>query len=137
MGNEKFITHDFKLPNHENELSKADEVIKNLKIRFNKHKKKKELCDKDFLQLYEETVRVSDYVGQLSMYAFAIEDEMEELYTLKYIHAPQLGKVLWQEHYGNIHHPYNIFKNRCFKLLEELDNLYQIIHSKYPPNWKI
>jgi len=134
---QEFITHDFNLPCHDNELSKADDVIGKIKFSFNKHNRKKTLSDAQFIMLYEDTIKVLDYIGRLSMFAFAIEDEIEELYKMKFLHAPQLGKALWQEHYQGIHHPYNLLKNRCFKILDELDELYQIIHSKHPPNWKI
>ena len=134
---QSFISHDFNLPCHENELSKADDEIQKLKIRFNKHSDTKVLSDAEFLRLYDDVIRVLDYVGRLSMSVFEIEDEFEELYKLKFLHAPDLGKIIWQEHYQGMHHPYNLLKNRCFKILDELDEMYQMIHSKYPPNWKI
>lgn len=134
---QEFISHDFNLPCHDNELSEADDEIGKLKIRFNWHNKRNVLSDVQFIALYEDTMRVLDYVGRLSMYAFEIEDELEELYKMRFLHAPDLGKIIWLQHYQNIHHPYNLLKNRCFKILDELDELYQMIHSKYPPNWKI
>jgi len=134
--NEEFITHDFKLPNHSNELSKAEGIIEKLKTNITKLQTTKVLDDKTHVSLYEETIRVLDYLGRLSMPAFAIEDEMERMYTLKFQHCPELGKKLWLDHYENVHHPYSLLKNRCFKLLEELDELYRKIYKKDPPNWK-
>jgi len=132
----EFIKHDFNLPCHDNELSKAGDVIEKLKSKVNKIISTVELIsDKQFVQVYEEIVRVLDYVGRLSMPAFAIEDDLEKLYIKTYMHAPQLAKKLWLDHYENVHHPYSILKNRCFKLLEELDEYYQELYDKLPPNW--
>ena len=39
------------------------------------------------------------------------------------------------EHYEKIHHPYDILKNRCFKLLDEYDELYFKLNKTTPPNW--
>jgi hypothetical protein len=132
----EFIKHDFNLPNHDNELSKAGDVIEKLKQKINNHVTDVEIItDKQFIILYEEIVRVLDYVGRLSMPAFAIEDEMEEMYKMKFLHAPELGKKLWLDHYENVHRPYTILKNRCFKLLDELDEYYQALYDKKPPNY--
>ena len=137
MSKEQFITHDFNLPNHYNELSKAEEIIEKLKKRFEITQIQKSINDATHLELFEETVKVLLYVAKLSEPAFEIEDELEKLYTIRYKHEPCLGKQLWFEHYEEIHHPYTILKNRCFRLLEELDNEYIKTHKKDPPNMKI
>jgi hypothetical protein len=137
LNEENFITHDFKLPNHYNELCKAEEVIEKLKNKFKKIEKTKTINDKNHDELYNEIIRILDYVGRLSMPAFAIEDDIERLYTLHYAKFPELAKKLWNDHYENIHHPYTLLKNRCFRMLEELDKLYIDTHEKYPPNWNI
>lgn len=132
----EFIRHDFNLPNHDNELSKAGDVIEKLKQKINKQISSVELItDKQFVETYEEIIRILDYVGRLSMPAFAIEDELEEMYKMKFLHAPELGKKLWLDHYENVHHPYTLLKNRCYKLLEELDEYYITLYDKKPPNW--
>jgi hypothetical protein len=87
--------------------------------------------------MFETTVRVLMYVGDLSNSVFGIEDQIQDLYFKQFIHSPELAKMLWQQHYGKLHHPYNILKNRCFRLLEELDAEYFKRHKKRPPNWKI
>jgi len=133
----ELIVHDFNLPCHDNELSKAGDVIENLKNKVNKCITSVELItDKQFVRVYEEIIRVLDYVGRLSMPAFAIEDELEEMYKMRFLRAPELGKKLWFDHYEDIHRPYNKLKNRCFKLLDEWDNYYIDLYSKNPPNWK-
>ena len=132
----EFITHDFKLPNHENELSQAEDVINKLKQKITLSEVQK-MSNKQFIETFEEVIRALDYVGKLSLPTFGIEDEMEAMYVKQYRHSPALAKKFWLDHYGNVHRPYNILKNRCFKLLDELDALYIKIHDKEPPNWKI
>ena len=131
------IKHDFNLPDHTTELSKAEDVIEKLRTRFKKIQTSKSINDKKHTDMFEETVRILDYVGRLSVPAFEIEDELEKLYILQYPKSPQLGKKLWLDHYDRIHHPYSILKARCFRLLEELDAEYRKRFKKNPPNWNI
>jgi hypothetical protein len=66
MPNEvSFITHDFKLPNHSNELCKAEEVIEKLKLRIKKIEENKTISDKNHDEIYNEIIRILDYVGRL------------------------------------------------------------------------
>jgi len=135
---EQFLGVEFlELPNHTNELSKAEDLIEKLKSKLETIRNEKSICDKSHDKLYEDTCRVLDYVGKLSMPAFAIEDQLEEMYAIKFKHSPQLAKKLWLDHYEHIHHPYTLLKNRCYRLLDELDTAYIKQHNKYPPNWKI
>ena len=138
MSEPEFITHDFNLPCHDNELSYAGDKIEKLKSKLNKIITEVKLIkDEEFVMFFEEIVRTLDYVGRLSMPAFAIGDEMEEMYKMKFLHAPELAKKLWLDHFGNVHRPYNALKNRCFKMLEDLDEYYISLYEKNPPNWKI
>ena len=134
MAKEDFITVDFQLPCHSNELSKAEEVIEKLKKRFEVIQAQKSINDCTHVELFEEIVRCLLYIGKLSKPAFEIEDQLEALYTQQFKHSPALGKQLWLEHYDDIHHPYSILKNRCFRLLELLDDCYVNVHGKLPPN---
>lgn len=127
---------EFELPDHGNELSLAEETIEKLKNRLKIIVAEKSIKEKSHEKIYEDTMRVLDFVGQLSLPAFALEDTMEEYYKLTYLHAPQLAKRLWLNHYGKVHQPYNLLKNRCFRLLEEIDAEYFKRHKKRPPNWK-
>lgn len=137
MSKEQFIVHDFKLPNHCNELSKAEEVIEKLKKRFEIIQIQRSINDANHQELFEEIIQCLFYVGKLSEVAFAIEDEIENMYTMQYKHAPALGKQLWLEHYDDIHHPYTLLKNRCYRQLELLDLEYFKRHGKQPSNMKI
>ena len=129
------IKYDFNLPNHNNELSNAEEVIEKLKDKLKKIKKDKNINDTVHETMYEEAIRVLDYVGGLSDSIFKIGDEMENFYKMEYLHSPELGKKLWLDNYDKIHHPYDLLKNRCFTLLDELDIEYRRRFRKNPPNW--
>ena len=74
-------------------------------------------------------------MGNLSLPAFACEDIIEKEYFTKYKHAPELAKKLWWDHYERIHRPYTLFKNRLFKMIEDLDELYFAIHQCTPPDY--
>ena len=132
----ELIAHDFNLPCHDNELSQAADEIEKLKERLKIIQVRRSICGESHTTMFEDTIRVLDYVGKLSMPAFAIEDELEELYKMKFLHAPELAKTLWLDHYEIVHKPYTLLKNRCFKLLDELDAEYHNVHKKHPPNWK-
>jgi len=133
----QYIVHDFKLPNHSNELSKAEDLIGKHKIKIQQLSEKDLITDLTHDKLYEDIIKILDYVGRLSMYVFAIEDEMERMYTIKYKHSPELARQLWLDHYGELHQPYNLLKNRCFRMLEELDEQFIRINKSTPPNWNI
>jgi hypothetical protein len=134
---ENFIKVDLHLPDHQNELAKAEGLIDKIKSKFESHQKFRNLTDKSHTSLYEETVRILDYVGHLSVPAFKIEEELEAMYVLQFKHAPQLAKKLWLDHYDYLHRPYTLLKNRCFRLLEDLDNEYILLYKTTPPNWNI
>ena len=128
---------DFDLPVHDNELSNANDVIEKLRITFNQHKVKNEITDKRFTKFFEDIIRALDYVGRLSTELFEKDNEIEEHFKMQYLKAPELGKQLWLKYNKKIHHPYDLLKNRCHKLLEELDEFYIELYDKKPPNWKL
>jgi len=134
---ENFIQTELNIPNHINELKTVNKIIVNLKLKLTLLVKHDNLNGKEHKILYEEIVRVLDYIGKLSMPAFGYETSLEEMYYLKYRSTPKLAKYLWVKHYAEIHSPYNKYKNRCFKLLKELDEAYQFKFNSNPPNWKI
>ena len=98
----------FELPDHGNELSLAEEKIEKLKCELKIIVKEKSITDESHDKIYENTIRALDFVGKLSLPAFALEDEIQEYYTKTYIHAPQLAKRLWLDHYGKLHQPFQI-----------------------------
>lgn len=127
--------HDFNLPDHGNELSKAEDLIDKLKNRFKLIQTQRCINDKNHEEIFETIMNLLFYVGDLSKCVFDIGDSIEELYFKRYKKTPELAKALWLEHYGRLHRPYNVLKNRCYRLLDELDAEYFKRHKKRPPNW--
>lgn len=136
MTDEHVVETEYSIPDHSNELSEAEDRIEKLKNRLKIIKTQRCINDSNHEELFEFTVQVLDYVGKLSMSVFALEDQIQDVFFRRYKSHPELAKTLWQEEYGRIHHPYNILKNRCYRLLEELDAEYHKRHKKHPPNWK-
>lgn len=131
-----FLTTDFKLPDYSNELLSAAQAIEKIKEIVENLNLSKTITDKSHEVMFERIIKVLDYVGRLSQPSFEIEDKLEELYVMNYPHSPALAKKLWQDHYEKIHHPFDLLKNRCFRLIEELDEIFHIVHKRHPKNWK-
>jgi hypothetical protein len=131
-----FLTHDFKLPNYEKELYDAEAVLVKYKEKLLLLHNNKNIDDDTHTTMYDSIIMVLNYVGNLSTPSFNIQDDLKDLYILQYPHSPALAKQLFLEHYEQMHRPYNLLKNRCYRLLEELDAEYKKIHKKNPPNWK-
>jgi hypothetical protein len=123
------------IPNHTQELSKADSYLKSISEDFRYIHLSRRLTAEQHTKIYEEIVRVLDYVGRLSVRVFEITDEFNEIYAIKYIKTPELGKKLLLEHTEQLHKPYDVIKNKCHKMLDELDDEYRMIHRKNPPNY--
>jgi len=119
------------LPNHTVELNKADSIILTLRDKVEFLQNCMSISDVQHLQTYEEIFRILDYVGTLSQSIFDIQDELENEFMKKYKNSH-----LWTDHYEIIHKPYNVLKNRCYKMLDELDELYIECNGKHPSNWK-
>ncbi len=137
VNSELFLTTELNLPSQSIELEKASDYIENIKYKFKHHVVHNTLTHKHHTILYDDIVRVLLFVGNLSEPFFKIEDSLEEQYILKYPNSPQLAKELWLEHYETIHHPFNVLKNRCFRLLEELDEEFIHLNKCQPQNWNI
>lgn len=137
VDSDQFLIPDIQLPDHTVELAKADEIIKNLKLKLKQIQCTKQIDAKTHTSMYEEIVRVLDYVGRLSKPMFDVEESLERMYTLHYPKSPQLAKKLCNDHYEQLHYPYTIQKNRCFKMLEDLDAEYIKRWRVKPPNWNI
>ena len=131
-----FLNTSFNLPNYTNELQNAASAILKLKEEIFLINLNKNIDDRSHEIMFERIVKVLDYVGNLSQPSFEIEDELEKIYIMNYSHSPELAKKLWQDHYESIHHPFDLLKNRCFRLIEELDAIYHSLNKKHPKNWK-
>lgn len=135
ISNKHKVNETFKLKNYDKELYDAEVAIEELKFKVDTAIVHKTLNDNVHGILYEEIIRVLDYTGRLSMQVFKINEELETLYLQKYKKTPALAKELWLQHYDQLHQPYSKIKNRCFKLLDKLDQGYINIFNRFPPNW--
>lgn len=130
------VINDFNLTNYDNELADAEEKLNTIKLNVINVIVNKTLNDNVHVTLYEEIIRILDYVGRLSMQVFDLNEKLEQHYLFKYKKSPALAKELWLNHYDQLHRPYSLIKNRCFKLLDKLDQEYINTFNKFPPNWK-
>ena len=78
--NENFIEIDLDLPNHNNQLSIASDTIEKLRDKFRVLETKKSIDDKEHELMFEEIIKVLDYVGRLSMPAFEVSDDIVTCY---------------------------------------------------------
>jgi len=131
--NAEFINCNFELPDNQEKLQEIEEEIEKIKYQFKLIQKKRKINDINYTKMCNKLVLILFYLGELSEPAFDIECKLQDLYTLKYAHAPELGKRLFYDHYEKIHYPYSILKNRCFKLLDDLDFEYVKQYNKQPP----
>jgi len=130
------ILSNLELPEHENQLEYAETIIDKHKVRVKQIRSTLStsgLPKQEYQHMHKLIVQVLEYVGDLSMSIFDLGDEIEARYFAKYKTTPELGKKLWLEHYHTLHHPYNTLKNRCFTLLEALDDVYENVHGVRPP----
>lgn len=125
------------LPDNSNELHNAELHIDSIKTKLDDVFNNNSINDYTHDYYYNEIVKILDYVGQLSVPAFNTFNQLEIMYTLKFPHSPALAKKLWLDHYDSIHYNYSILKNRCHRLLDDIDNNYITKFKIYPPNWNL
>jgi len=123
------------LPSHCEKLLRAKSAIDGAKYKFDIIVRAKSITPKSHDALYEQIIRVLDFVGNLSQSVFNVEDQLEQQYFSQYKDNPCLAKQLWLEHYDSLHKPYSLLKNKCYRMLDELDEEFIIVHKRYPPNW--
>lgn len=132
MSREKVMEGITLPPNHE-KLNYATTVIEKFKKRVIYHKSIRAISEKEYIDLHNLIVQALEYVGELSLPAFNVQDELEKRYYILYKNAPERAKYEYLEHYHDIHRPFNTLKNRCFSLLETMDSYYFDINHKHPP----
>jgi hypothetical protein len=125
---EQPVVIDVELPDHTEEIKNIANYLDQLKNRFRAGKTNKKLSLNEYEKIQDLLVNTLGLLGKLSTPAFNIEDELEDKYVLAYPSSPQLAKTLWLEHYERIHHKYNTLKNRCFKMLDDVEK--EIIQIK-------
>lgn len=127
---------ELNLPDYTDDLAKAAEAAQGILIKLNELKKNDALDDYWHDKLYEDNSRVLNFVASLSQSVFNIENKLETIYTRKYISDPIKAKHTWYRHYEQLHQPFTIVKNRCWRIYEMLDSEYfRLFPTMFPPNW--
>lgn len=129
----ELIMEGIDLPVDEEKINYARKTIEKFKKRVLYHKSIRSLSKDEYITLHKLLVQTLEYVGELSLPAFGIQDEIESRYYRMYKHAPELAKKLFLDHYNEIHKPYNTLKNRCYTLLELMEKIYFEINKIRPP----
>lgn len=129
----ELIMEGIDLPVDEERIEYARKTIEKFKKRVLYHKSIRALSKDEYIILHKLIVQALEYVADLSLPAFGIQEEIETRYYRMYRHAPELAKKLFLDHYNEIHKPYNTLKNRCFTLLEDIDEIYFKINHVRPP----
>lgn len=130
-------TIDISIPNHTNELIEVDEAIEDIKFKINLISTQNLMDDELHDMLFEDTMKILVFIGDMSVHAFNTFNPLEEAYVMKYPKFPAMSKKLWLEHYDKLHHPYDLRKNRCFTIIDKIDNIYINKYHKNPPNWDL
>jgi len=117
----KVLDIEIDIPDHSSELNKINNKIEEIRAKFSKEQENNIIEKKKYVAFYEKTMQILEYVGQLSMPAMNIQTEIEDIYFKQYKHSPELAKKLCNDEYHLIHRPYNLIKNRTYRLLDDLE----------------
>jgi len=132
---ESFLDIDLSLPNHLNKLSDAEAKIDTYKTRFSAIQKSGRINNTTHESLFDDTVIMLDYLGRLSEPVFKVEDIIEQAYLKCYAKSkPEEVKKMWYEHYELAHRPYSLLKNRCYRILDDLDDEFMRVNKTFPCN---
>ena len=131
------LTNNFKFPNYNNELSKAEDLINKQKKYVTAIVNDETITTTSHEYHYNEVIKLLDFVGSLSKHLFDIQADIENYYTMTYLHSPKLGKLLYNTHLEILHKKYDLLKDRCHTLLNKLDYAFIDKYDKNPPNWNI
>jgi len=111
---------ELELPNNDEILEKIEKYIKVIQERFKKSKINKTFNKELFNKFDNYIVEILLMLGDHSLPALNAVDELEKKYILLYPNSPALAKKLWLEHVDLINYKYDLLKNRCYKLIEEM-----------------
>ncbi len=104
------------------EVLKKD--IENLNSEINKYfDDKTEITDKIYKILHYKIEDALYGVADLSLPYFRISERLRYYYFNKYRGEPILGRNTYFERYEELHKPYTLLKNRCYRMFDKLDNL--------------
>lgn len=122
------------LPDHQEEFKKLENFISKIKKQLNIISNQKSLTKDKYTDIWNEISRGLFFIGNLSKPVFNLRDSLEEKYKKTYINSPELAKNLFLKHNQNMNKPYDKYKNRLYKLFNELNALYKKINKIDPPN---
>ncbi len=125
---------DTDLPDHTQELSQAESLIEKYKTELKELRPTIVRDNKSYSNFHHKIINVLEYVGDLSLPAFNVSNTLETEYFKRYKNAPEMARKMWTTHYHNVHKPYNVLKNRCFTLLDKLEEEYFRVHNVLPPS---
>lgn len=138
MGNaSEFLEICIDLPDHKQKLSEIDFKLERIKHKFDQIQLKGCITDNIHESMYDETVLLLDFVGKLSKPLFSLRNTVENEYFETFRSSPKTARERWYKHYEHIHKPYTVLKNKCYSILENLDNEFVKIHKKYPRNYNL
>lgn len=115
---------------HKDHLIQTNEHIDNLKIEV----ETSNINDESHNVLYEKIIRILDRVGHLSSICFKHTDELETYFYETYKDSAE-ALTNWLDYTHSIHKKYDKQKNKCFKLIDVLDQRYYSKFKKEPQNW--
>jgi hypothetical protein len=127
----------FDLPDNTDKLKEIELRLEKYKNYVNKIGEHSSITDDIHNKIYDNVCNLLDKLGKLSTPYLDTFDRLEELYILKYINTPELGKRIWVEHYCELNKPYTLLKNRCVTILENLDYYYKKKFRNHPPNYYV
>ncbi|MFW5847468.1 MAG: hypothetical protein ACOCVF_00925 [bacterium] len=127
-----FLNLKLNLPDHSKELEIADNVINSLTKEIRLSGFTKTVTEEEYRKKYQKLIDTLEYLGELSVPVFEVEEYIEDLYLMTYKKNPQFTKKLWYAHYAQLHYPYTNLKEKCFRLLTSLDKRYLKKFDKLP-----
>jgi hypothetical protein len=119
---------NIELPDNTEKLNNIEKYIKTLNSRFKLLVNNNEFSKKKYEIIHDLIVETLIMLGDLSLPALDVVDELEKKYILAYPNSPKLAKKLWLDHIDKINHRYDLLKNRCYFLIDDLEE--EIIRLK-------
>ena len=140
QGIETQSLRDMVYPDHTEQLELAENTIKEIELSLKNVLIKDSFKNTDggdiHTTLYDDTVRVLLYVADLSLPIFNLMNSIENKYNSRYPNDYRLARQLFLAEYESLHQPYDVLKNKCYFLLDNIDRLYYKQTKKQPPNKK-
>jgi hypothetical protein len=112
---------NIELPDNTVKLNNIENYIKKLNNRFKQLIDSNKFTKNEYESIHDFTVETLIMLGELSLPALDIIDELEKKYILTYPTSPKLAKKLWLDHIDKINHRYDLLKNRCYSLIDDLE----------------